>query len=353
MSKDITLIVTDRYGDRLSFLPKATLLPTTWELLEPGSFSVSIDPLAEGADEILLVEREIQVWLDNDIIHWGVPWTMGGDSRKITFQCDGVLSLFRKRFIDDASMDYDSIDQFSIAWDLLSYAQSEATQANRDLNISSSGFVASGVPRSPRYDRDEHANILDLIREFPEMNDGFEYSIVLDPTGTQRFWTPHYPRKGSLKAEYHMRWDKEKARRTISSFTVAEDGDKILTHGYVTGGSSGDVKFEQNYENVAASAKFGVMQGVISDGNQKDVGWLYDRAVKEVNSRDHILIQTQISSVTSEDLELGDVVEGDWLPVTIDYGRIQADAFYRVKTVTFDPLTEKITFGFDGEVVAA
>lgn len=348
---EIALFVTDRNGNRFTSLPQATLEEVTWELTEAGSFAFSIDPLAEGAREIRLIEREVQIWADGQIIHWGVPWSCDGGSNGLTFQCEGVLSLLTKRYVDRASMDYWSVDQFSIAWDLLSYAQSEANQAHRELNISASNFSPSGVPRSPRYNREEHPNILDLLREFTEMSNGFEYDIVLSPDGTKRYWTPYYPRKGSFKPEFHMRHEVDKARN-ILDFSYVEDGKQILTHAYVTGGSNGDIRFEQNYEDVAASAQFGVMQEVISDGSEKDVGWLLDKAISEVSRRKEPLVQTEITSVTTDNLKLGDVVTGDWVPVTIDLGRIQASDSYRVKTVQWTPNDETLAFGFDGEAVS-
>lgn len=313
---------------------------------------LSIDPLAEGATDIHLVKREIQIWRDDRLIHWGVPWNADGSPASLEFQCEGILSLLRKRHVDRMSLDYDSLDQLAIAWDLVRYAQDESVQANRNLNISASNFSASGVPRSPRYDRAEHAKILDLLSDFPDMSNGFEYDITFDAAGRNRYWTPYFPRKGSFKPEFHMRYDIDKSRN-IADFTYSEDGAILLTHAYVAGGSAGEVKFEQNYENLAASAEYGVMQEVISEGSQMDLDWLHDRAVREVEARKVPAIQTEITSITTEDLELGDVVTGDWLPVRINYGRIQASAYYRVKTITWDPDADRITYGFDGEAIAA
>jgi hypothetical protein len=352
VSKDIALLVVDREGERISTLPEANLTEMSWELVEPGSFKFEIHPLSVGAAEIHLVKREVQVWFDTALVHWGVPWSTEGDHNKLTFQCEGVMSLFKKRYVDRQSMDYSSIEQVGIAWDLLSYAQSSSFQANRDLNISAaSPLLDTGVPRSPRYNREEHDNILDIVREFPEMNNGFEYSLQLDPAGKQRFWTAHFPRKGSYKHEYKMRWEVGKARN-IARFSYSEDGNTLLTHAYVTGGSNGEIKFEGNWEDTAASVEYGVMQEIISDGNEKDVNWLLDRAKKEVNSRKRPKVGAQITSVTSEEMKLGDVVEGDWLPVVINYGRIQVNNLYRVKSVTWDQ-SGSLTYGFDGEIVAA
>lgn len=348
--EDISLVLTNRYGVEITPLRDAKVSEITWELVEPGTASISISPLSEDAMAIELVRTEIQIWFGRVLRWWGVPWSFSGssDSSEIVFLCEGILSYLKKRYIDRMSLDYDSIDQLAIGWDLISYAQDESVQANRDLNISGGTFTASGIPRSPRYERYEHKNILDALREYPGMSNGFEYEIVLSPDGTQRFWTPYFPQKGSFKSEYAFQWSVD-GSRYVKSFTYTEDAGPLLTNPYVTGGSEGEVRFEANYEDVAASAKYGVMQEVISEGGQKDVNWLHDRAVRETELRREPIKTVEIHSVTTEESLLGVVVEGDTVPVEIDYGRVQYQGTKRIESVKWNP-DRTLTYSFVEEV---
>lgn len=354
VSDEVLVVVCDRDGDAYGEIPEAEITSLTWVLNDSGTGTFGIDPLSDGAEHIRLVEREIQVWMEpfDDPVWWGVPWGFTGNHAKLTLNCEGLLSLFTKRFIDRMSLDYDSVDQLSIAWDVLDYAQSETLQANRDLNISAAGFLSSGNPRSPRYNRDEHKNILDILKEFDsrKLKNGFDWEIVVHGDGG-RFWTPYYPRKGSLKTNYAMEWEVD-GYRNITGFTFTADGLPLATHVYATGGTSGEVKMENNYEDVAASEKYGVMQAVVSEGSQLDVGWLLDRAQREVETRKEPIQKVDITSVRTDDMDLfKNLVEGDSVSVRIDHGMIQADAVYRVESVTWTP--GSLVFAFVQPEVAA
>jgi hypothetical protein len=94
------------------------------------------------------------------------------------------------------------------------------------------------------------------------------------------------------------------------------------------------------------------MQKVISDGSELDEDWLDDRAEQEVQKSRLPNTITEITGADIPDHEIyGQVFVGDWLPVKIDYGRIQVDAFHRVEKLRLNvDGTMNITFG---EVISA
>lgn len=340
---DTRVIVVDKEGTRFGSGPveDASVSQITWELNGSGSASISFHPLARNANQIKILERELQIWFDDELMWWGVPWRASGDLNAVTVECEGLLSHFRRRIVDDASLIYTSIDQLQIAWNLLAFAQSEATQANRDFNIGSS-FIASGHVRSREYKRDEHGIIYDLLQEFPTLDDGFDYEIQVDATN-QRLWVPHYPKMGTTLNDLKL-MIREDRNRGVQSMSWASDGTTHATHIYVTGGSSGDVKFEQNYEDVAASAQFGLSQVVISDGSQKDVTWLLAKATKETNERKNVAISPAITTVSAPKDYFRLVKVGDSIPVFVDYGFYQLDDTYRVGQVQWTPEGTVLTF---------
>lgn len=347
---EIEVYVCDRTGDWISPLPEASVQDVTWALNDSGSASFDVDPLSEGASSISLAENEIQIWMDGELSWWGVPWAMRGGPDKITVSCEGLLSYFTKRYIDRMTLLYTSIDQLQIGWDLVRYAQDETLQANRDLFIDAAVFSNSGIPRSPTYKREEHQNILDVLKEFATYHNGFDFEIVGLPDG-RRLWTPYYPRKGQLQEDFSIQWGVDHGRN-IATFTFSESAMQIATEAYITGGSVNGEKVEERYEDPAASAQRGVMQAIASEGSSLDRPTLLARATKEVDSRKNPQIVTDITSARTLDADmLGVVTTGDWLPTTIDHGRIQVDANHRIVAITWRP-DDTLGLKF-GEAVAA
>lgn len=341
---DIRIFPVDREGNKFGRGPieGASLSDFTEDLNGAGSASISFHPLARNAQHVKLLKREIQIWFDDELVWWGVPWRASGDFTSVTIDCEGILSLLTKRFVDRASLLYTSIDQLSIGWGLVSYAQNESVQAHRDLNISSAVFAPSGVPRSREYSRENHPMILDLLAEFPTLDNGFDFSIEYDETGN-RWWTPYYPRRGSLKSNMKIFLDVDN-NSGVRNFTYSEDAMSTATDVYVTGGANGDVKFEGHWWDDAAAAEWGVQQAVISDGNQLDATWLLDRAKKEVEDRKRTIVQPVIATTKVPRDYFSKVQVGDWLPVYVDYGFYQIEDQYRVGSKSWSPEGPTFTF---------
>lgn len=353
---EVEIWVTDREGGKVSLLPQATLDYFELELNRPGSASISVDPQSVGASTIEGVRNEIQIWINGELFWWGPIWNLSGGPTEISVGMEGILSYLSKRFVDRTTLEYTSIDQWQIAWNLITYAQDESVEDHRDLNINASGFTNSGITRSRRYLREDHANILDLLYEFDSRTllNGFDWEIEIDGSGG-RFWTPYYPRKGSVKTNFAVLWNDE-GQRTISDFTWSEDFNDLGTLVYVTGGSvtTGEttIRKEGKYENESASAYFGQMQKIISDGSQLDENWLEDRAEQEALKGSLPKTITEIQTVSTDDISvLSSLSVGDWIPVYIDHGRIQVDALHRIEKIRLDG--DGVIFLTFGEVIEA
>lgn len=341
----IEIHVVDRTGALIAPLPDASLNSMNWVLNGAGAASFTISPRAAGATAIQGVRREIQIWFDSALVWWGVPWAINGNSQQITVTCEGLLSLFTKRFIDRMTLTYASIDQFSVGWDLLNYAQSEAVEADRNFNIVSAAFGASGVPRSREYPREEHKMILDCLKEFDgrDLLNGFDWDIIVDGSG-QRAWTPYYPRKGSLKPNYGIEF-KDGGQRNLSDFGYAQDYRNLATLAYVTGGTvtTGGSSFrkEGKYEDTNAltgSPYWDQMQSVVSDGTQLDQAWLDARAQQEVTTRHAPDTSFTIKSARTTDLDMfQNVFVGDTIPAYFDCGIIQYQGNRRIYEMTWNP----------------
>lgn len=327
----VDMFVTDRTGKRYAELSEATLQDINWVLNDIGSASFTIPVGSPGIETIQLLKRELQIWIDG-VISWGGPiMRESGTPTERTYECDGLLSYFMKRIVDRMSLTYTSIDQLSIMLDLVRYAQEETFQANRNLYIASANVAPSGKIRSRNYRRDEHAFIFDLLKEFSELSDGAECSIEIFGDGRREF-TPWYPSKGIVRNDMVLEWG-----RNITSYSYNRDAVPVATHVYATGGTSGDVKFENNYEDLVASAEYGVMQGIVAEGSQNDVNWLLDRATSEVNDRKSPVFVPEVTCRNSPVQILGVVKEGDWVVLRIQNSDLNISQLQRVTEIHWAP----------------
>lgn len=331
---NINLIITQRDGTRIGELVGASLEQPVWELNRPGTATISINPLRKAASWIQLNKTEIQVWIDGVYKHCLVPRACTGNSKRISFACEGIMSYLAHRYIND-TITYGSlgppvvyVDQFNMGWNLVSYAQ---TGTDRDLRIAAAAFTASGIGRLRRWEWSEHKEILSELQTFNDADNGFDFDIVLFGDG-RREWTMYFPYKGTYKQNLRLEWG-----RNVIDYSYNESGQNQANNVWTTGGSSGDVKFEGHYHNAALEAEYGVMEKIVSAGSEMDTNWLYDRAVEEVgfNGRPVVIPDLIVKDIPAKDgrpaITLFDALNtGDIVPVNVQHGRCNVVGDYRI-----------------------
>lgn len=337
MAQEYRLEAVTRAGLPLGQLTDATLDHARWELNQPGEI---VYDLKQSSPQIAIPQEninEVQLWVDsvdpNKPLQWGFHYKTREGPRGCNFTCPGLLQYMNHRFVLNATLTYTTIDQLQIG---ASIVQAMQDTADKDFNIGIGSYVASGVNRSREYKREEHQNALDILTEFPNLTDaagvqtGFDYDIVL--SGTTRLWTPYYPRKGTIRTQPILEWGKN-----VTDFDVDRDGGEMANRVYATGGSNGDVKFENNYTDAASVATYKEWQGVKGFGSEKDVAVLLLRAQNEVADRKVPVISPRVTAVEIPDLLLGVLQTGDFIPVQIDCGRTQVAATYRIRAIEWKP----------------
>lgn len=320
-------------------LPGVTVDEVSWVLNQPGSASISVDPLSPDALLILLNEVELQIWMNEHLRHYVVPRTLGGNLSQITFGCEGVLSWFHYATVTEVINNF-SIDQLGLAAELVQWAQE---QLNGDRNIDIGAYAPSGVFRARPTNPDDFPNVFDLLQEFPTLQNGFDFDVQLFDDGRREFW-PYYPSRGQRKPQYALELD-QRGRKYVKDLTnYKEDGVSQATDVYATGGTvtvdnpdptpDSQLKVIGHFEDlgVNGSPRYGRMTKVISEGQIIDVGWLDDRAEAEESLRGQPIVTAD--PVVSEDL-FGLIEPGDVLPMRVDYGRIQMMGDYRIMGITW------------------
>jgi hypothetical protein len=118
-------------------------------------------------------------------------------------------------------------------------------------------------------------------------------------------------------------------------YTVDEDAVNLTNRAYCTGGSNGETKFENNYKDQTSATKYGEMQNIISDGDQKDVNVLKDKAAANVRQYKDPIVNPSLSAVSVPVNLLGVVQPGDTVPVRIVRGRHNIAGNYRIGGITW------------------
>lgn len=345
--REVEVRVVEKDGSIISLLPHAQVQSMSWVLNGYGQMSFTQSTHSPGAEHAArLHEYEVQVWIDNSLVWWGQLMTESGGPGQQVIGCDGLESYFEDRIIDDRTMEWLSTEQFTIGADLVNYAQTEQYQANRDFNIGVSIPTPSGKVRTEMYKRNDHTSIYELLQGFTKLTDGFDWEVTFSEDG-QRLWTPYFPQKGTVHNDLMLEYGKN-----ITSYGFNRSAVNMRTQTYCAGGSAPNVedgRIEQVYEDVAASAKYGVIQKVISEGTQMDPAWLLDRAVEDVRMGSKPSLLPDITAIELSDAELfGIVVPGDLVPLRIQDGARNVEGYFRVKSVVWNP-DETLGFTFLNE----
>lgn len=332
-------------GSNVAELSSAKLDDVEWVLNEPGALNFTMSQTDPKVKVPLLAEHEIQLRIDDQPMWQGPIWKCKGGPKSVQFTAEGLLSYFQRRYITNATQEFTSLDQFAIAFGLVNYAQSGPDQA---LRIPTAGVPASGVVRSRRYERENHEQIYELLQEFPNLTradtgakTGFDFEI----NPVTREFTPYYPQKGRRRANLVLEYG-----RNVTDYTAEEDAMDLTNRAYATGGSNGQVKFEQNHRDDASAARYGEMQHIFSVGDEKDVGVLAQRAADYVRRFKQPVINPGVSAVEVPVQLLGVIGLGDTMPVRIVHGRHNIAGDFRVGKIKWNVRPNTLDIGFIEQV---
>jgi len=336
--------VEDKGTGPRHLLSGATINFVEEELNGPGQAEVSFDPLTSNANEVLLGERELEIQEGSDLIFAGPMRDLTGNSTRLTLKADGLFDYFKFRFVLQGNLAYVDTEQQAIAAALVTYAQSDADQGtNADLNISISGFSSSGILRTREYVSERKHNLFEVLGEFATLDEGFDMAIVLTPAGA-RIWTPYFPNQGTVKAvplEYG---------REIIDYSYHETATKLATKVAATGGVAEQIdgerlKQEFTFEDIVASARYGVHTAVLPSGSRSDLAWLESRATQAVNARKDPLTLPEMTCKNAKTLRTL-IKVGDVVPLRVDHGRVQFAGDFRIQKIRWEPPSDtlKLTF---------
>lgn len=352
----------DRDGSSLDELAGAQLQDVTWVNSGIGDMNFNMSQTDRRVADPILRRHEARLHIEGWPRGTEVPWqgpilTSSQDDKVVAFQCSTIEHYLQKRFIDFSSLLYDgsSVDadgnyvaappgfagyeQVDIAWGLVSYAQGRPV-ANYTINNPDKDFrvdaatTASGKLRLRQYMREDHANILDLLNEFPTLVDfvtgapnGFDWAIIPYLDG-RRLFTTYAPQRGTMQTNLTLEYG-----RNIFTFKVNESMVNFAARAICTGGSDGDIKLENEWKDAAAAAQFGEDMFITSDGDQMDPDTLGAKARSAVQQRNHPIVDPELQAVRVPVELLGVLQPGDTVPVAIHRGRTNIEGHFRIQSI--------------------
>ena len=251
----------------------------------------------------------------------------------------GGIYWDRVSFVRTEKLYYRRVDQAKIAEGLVEHAQ-DTTIGKSDLRIGTD-CENTGVLRDRTYYYYEHEQISDTIDEWPQLFDGFDWSIV--STATTRTFITHYPQRGSFKPKQALILGKN-----ISQALVSVDGEQtanlimVLADGTESPGREEAIRSDPaaltdglTLEKVFNATPGSSINTLQAQANRGVMRYRYPVTIPSV---------TTYADMDSEDSLIGMVSPGDILPVTVKRGWIDLNDDYRVISMTLNPQTEQITF---------
>ncbi len=231
MAGRFRVVIADLAGEPIEEVP-ARGLQFPRALNDPGS--CSFDLLKKDAKSVRSLlepgQRKILV-RDGDMLRFVASLDAisgGSDSNTIKIGGPGFhLARLSDRFID-VNRNYDDVEQFDIAWDLIDWTQTKT--AGADLGITRWDHeVPSGVVRSVGYHALDRPVIAESLKSLAGADDGFDFEIT--PDG---IWKVHHPSQGgdSDAAFIHP-------RKNILSFQYTIDAGDVTSHLTAIGGELG------------------------------------------------------------------------------------------------------------------
>lgn len=338
----LRVYVTDRDGNPLAQLPAGKIGTIDLGLVDRDNATISADP-SELA-ELRLVDRELQAWIDDEpsprLI--GVPFTAskGLDARRVSVPVLGLETYF-DRWILDADLEYVDVDQLSIGANLIAWAQGRAIPG-ADANIDAATFTLSGVTRTRRYAGDELDSIGEILGRFRDLTDGYDWSI--EAIGAdRREWTPHYPRKGTARDAWHLRY-RQGSPGNVAQVGYNLDGSQITRRHHATTLSDGDgpSKLIGTYLDPTLDGLDGrlLIETVSSESSSiGDVATLESHGQARVEARRNVA-RTWEALVVDPVIAMG-IETGDTLEVDLDDGWQAYAGMARVYGIRLDPIAER------------
>lgn len=182
----------------------------------------------------------------------------------------------------------------------------------------------------------DHENILDALREYTVLKDGFDMSIVVTPTTrTLRAW---YPRKGARKPELALEYG-----RNLTSCKLIRDGERVANSITVLAEGEGSDREEGGAIDTSILDGGLTLEKVYHATPGTGVDSLQQQADRGLARFKTPMDALEVSTNEAATAFISNLTVGDIVPVTVRVNHIDIQADYRVHKIVIDPKTESLT----------
>lgn len=320
-SDPYTVLVGTLQGDPIEEVPAGNL-QISFLLNQPGSCTFTLPLFHAKATPGLLApgQRSILVYREGVLFWGGYLWGIDGTNEGLRVFSEGWLSRLRKRLITE-DVTYTAIDQLTIAWNLVNYAQTKA--AEYALGFQQGNTNISNVNRTVSYLANERAIVLDLLVELAGMANGFDFEITPD-----RKFNTYYPYKGlSAGAVFEL-------GKNVSSISWQVDASSITNHLTGFGSGSNDDPLLFVIEDIPSQTTYGPLEDIITYTDVVAPAILQALTAGALNVMKVIRDDPQVS-VARDDPSIASYSVGDIARIVADYGYIQIDTYKRINSLVF------------------
>lgn len=281
-----------------------------------------------------LCRTAVWVLADGSPVWGGILYAFDADlsRRQVTFAGQDFWSYWKRRYIT-ATQTFSSIDQITIANNLITYGKSLRTFPGTYVG----NPTTSGVLRSNTYNWYELKTIGEAIEAMANLDNGFDFGI--DYSGSvgsglnfQVTWS--YPTRGRRTG---LVFD---ANKDVTLMRWTKDGTKIANRVIAVGNGSGDNMLALVTSDTSLLSSYPVYETAIQHKDVTDRNLLADK-----NRQDLKYYKKPVESIelqvlaNSPDVGLGTFIVGDTVTVLASSGFVNINNLYRIigYTVSITP----------------
>lgn len=316
---------TVTYGQRLSGAPEFTGTIPVDHPRVTGDNRANV----EAARTVVYVER------GGLAVGEGIIWDPRKEpgSRDLTCGGAGLASYLSHRRIRE-TRDYQLVDLFTLAADLVDYAQGNGDPAfgvttgpaDGDVLIDTSAVGLAGVDHIRTFPGHERKGIGEALAELDALEDGIDWQVTIEGGGDSfdrvlRLWHPNRRRRTDLVLEWGTNLD---------DYGIGHLGTRTANLIDAVGqGEGADMKLATAQDVASLSAR-PVLEDVLPMKDVTSTADLASAARAEVGRRKVPPIAGSLKLVVGRMIPFGAWALGDEFRVKIDDGWVQIDRFMRV-----------------------
>lgn len=272
---------------------------------------------------------------------WGGHFTSAQTTSEedVRFGFDGFFARVKRRYVD-TTQNFNAVEQFDIAWNLINFTQSK-TNGNTGMNWTRAGVAASGITRTRNYPFWERANIGEILMDMSAINNGFDFDV--SPT---KVWTVYYPSKGAVQTVPF------ELGKNIQTLSLGEDATDTANTFSAIGAGDGKNTCIAVATSGANQTTYGLLEASESFTNIKHYATLQDKATERVRMLKSPRLSPNVTIWDTGDPAPYQYVVGDKVTIRAKDGYFDLDQQFRIISVVFNLSNEgreAISFQFDEE----